>query len=100
MLGIVRERSRECALCPLMLGKTRNAVQTPGNPGYERYKKGEIGEFRCTLPGISSKVVISSVPESVPEPKTSVMMITALGLLGLAGGRRGPDRNRKTCFSC
>jgi len=48
------------------------------------------------LPGISSKVVISSVP----EPKTSVMMMTALGLLGLVGGRRGPDRNRKTCFYC
>jgi len=32
-------------------------------------------------------MVISSVPESVPEPKTSVMMITALGLLGLVGGR-------------
>ena len=47
-------------------------------------------------PGVSSKVVISSVP----EPKTSVMMITALGLLGLVGGRRGPDRNRKTCFYC
>ena len=37
--------------------------------------------------GLSSKVVISSVPESVPELKTSVMMITALGLLGLVGGR-------------
>jgi len=48
------------------------------------------------LPGISSNMVISSVP----EPKTSVMMITALGLLGLVGGRRGPDRNRKTCFYC
>jgi hypothetical protein len=40
------------------------------------------------------------VISSVPEPKTSVMMITALGLLGLVGGRRGPDRNRKTCFYC
>ena len=48
----------------------------------------------------SSKVVISSGPESIPEPKTSVMMITALGLLGLVGVRRGPDRNRKTCFYC
>lgn len=48
----------------------------------------------------SSKMVISSGPESVPEPKTSIMMITALGLLGLVGGRRGPDRNRKTCFCC
>ena len=46
------------------------------------------------LPGISNNMVISSgVPESVPEPKTSVMMITALGLLGLVGGRRGPEIN-------
>ena len=51
-------------------------------------------------PFFSNNMVISSVPESVPEPKTSVMMITALGLLGLVGGRRGPDRNRKTCFYC
>jgi hypothetical protein len=47
-------------------------------------------------PFFSNNMVISSVP----EPKTSVMMITALGLLGLVGGRRGPDRNRKTCFYC
>ena len=53
------------------------------------------------LPVFSNDMVISSgVPESVPEPKTSVMIITALGLLGLGGGRRGPDRNRKTCFYC
>jgi hypothetical protein len=60
-----------------------------------------INDFDFISPGgpfgaLSSKVVISSVP----EPKTSVMMITALGLLGLVGGRRGPDRNRKTCFYC
>ena len=84
---------------PLDVRENTQAVQTPGNPGYERYKKGGIGEFRCTLPGISSKVVISSVPESVPEPKTSVMMITALGLLGLVGGRRVPTETGKRAFT-
>jgi len=46
-------------------------------------------------PGGVGKVVISSVPESVPEPKTSVMMITALGLLGLVGVRRVPTETGK-----